>query len=63
MSNAQRTAQLIAETVEMIDQLQVWFAAKPYGWRERATPEQLQQWEDRSLEQDWLITRLEMLEG
>jgi hypothetical protein len=44
-----------------IDALQVWFASKPYGWRERATAEQVQQWDDRSREQDYLTDRLAML--
>lgn len=51
------------EIRDAIDSLQVWFASKPYGWRERATPGQLQQWEDRSREQDYLNDRLEMMEG
>lgn len=57
------TAELIAETRDQIDQLQLWFAAKPYGWRERATPGQLQQWADREREESHLIERLETLRG
>ena len=53
--------EVIADIKSQIDNLQQWFAAKPYGWRERATPEQLQQWADREREQDYLIERLEML--
>jgi hypothetical protein len=45
-----------------IDSLQQWFAAKPYGWRETATAQQLQQWADRELEQQRLIERLESLQ-
>lgn len=51
-----------ADLTAKIDALQVWFAGKPYGWRENATPGQLQQWEDRSREQDYLTERLAMLE-
>lgn len=51
------------EIRDAINSLQVWFASKPYGWREHATPGQLQQWEDRSREQDYLNDRLEMMEG
>ncbi len=42
-----------------IDELQLWFASKPYGWRESATPGQLQQWADREAELDALIRRLD----
>jgi len=63
MSNSQRTVELIADIKGRIDQLQIWFAAKPYGWRERATAGQLQQWEDRAREESYLIDRLEMLQG
>lgn len=63
MSNAQRTAKLIADIKGQIDQLQQWFANKPYGWRERATADHLQQWADREREESYLIDRLEMLQG
>lgn len=46
------------ELVNEIDRLQAWFAAKPYGWRERATPEQIKQWEDRERLEADLIERL-----
>ena len=51
------------EILAALDGLQVWFAAKPYGWRETATPGQLQQWADREREQDYLIDRLEAMNG
>ncbi len=51
------------EIISQIDQLQIWFASKPYGFRERATPQQLQQWSDRDREMEHLITRLEMIRG
>jgi len=51
------------EVVAALESLQVWFAGKPYGWRERATPEQLQQWEDREREQEYLIGILERMGG
>jgi len=47
------------DVLNAIEDLQMWFAAKPYGWRERATPQQLQQWTDREREQDNLIDMLE----
>jgi hypothetical protein len=53
----------VKEIKAQLHELQVWFAAKPYGWRERATPGQLQQWADREREEGYLIERLEMLEG
>jgi hypothetical protein len=45
-----------------IDELQMWFARKPYGWREKASPEQLQQWADREREESYLLDRLAMVE-
>jgi hypothetical protein len=56
-------AQVAAEIKSQIDSLQVWFASRPYGFREHATPEQLQQFADREREQEALIERLEVLEG
>jgi hypothetical protein len=53
----------IADIKGKIEELQMWFARKPYGWTERATPEQLQQWTDREREQESLNARLETLEG
>ena len=61
MTATTKTAELVAGLVARIDALQVWFAAKGYGWRERATPGQVQQWEDREREEAHLITRLAML--
>jgi hypothetical protein len=43
---------------ERIDELQTWFAGKPYGWRDTATPGQRQQWTDRVAEHDRLEDRL-----
>ena len=51
------------QVLAAIDELQVWFARKPYGWREQATPGQLQQWEDREREHELLCDRLELLTG
>jgi hypothetical protein len=53
----------IDEVKSQIDSLQVWFASRPYGWRERATPGQVQQWDDRVKEEEYLIERLEVLQG
>jgi hypothetical protein len=49
------------ELLAQLEDLQLWFASKPYGWRERATPDQLQQWDDRSREQDRIVSALERL--
>ena len=46
-----------------LDALQAWFAGLTYGFRENATPGQLQQFTDREREQDYLIGRLEDLEA
>lgn len=62
MNGRQMTpAEKAAEIRGMLDELQMWFARKPYGWRERATPDQLQQWTDREREEEYLIGRLEMI--
>jgi len=53
---------LKAELLAKLDELQLWFARKPYGWREQATPDQLQQWADREREHEYLIARLELIE-
>lgn len=53
----------IDEVKGMLDALQVWFASRPYGWRERATAGQLRQWADREREEEYLIGRLETLEA
>jgi hypothetical protein len=63
MSYAKPNAEVIANIRGQIDQLQLWFAGRPYGFREHASPEQLQQFTDREREQEYLIGRLEMLEG
>lgn len=57
------TTEQAAEIRGQIEELQLWFARKPFGWRERATPGQLQQWEDREREEANLIARLELIEG
>jgi hypothetical protein len=56
------TAEVVADIKSQIDSLQVWFASRPYGWRERATAEQLRQWDDRVREEEYLLGRLEMLD-
>jgi hypothetical protein len=63
MSYAKPNAEVIADIRGQIDQLQIWFASRPYGFRERASLDQLQQWADREREQEYLNERLEMLEG
>jgi hypothetical protein len=59
----QATEMRVKEIKAAIHELQLWFAAKPYGWRERASADQLQQWADREREEAYLIERLEMLQG
>lgn len=44
-----------------MEDLQRWFARRPYGWRERATEDQVQQWDDRSAEYDRLQSLLEQI--
>lgn len=51
------------DIVSQIDSLQTWFASRPYGFREHATTQQTQQWNDREREMDYLTTRLEMIRG
>ncbi len=53
--------ELKADLTAKLDALQAWFAAKPCGWRETATPGQLQQWADRERDEAALVERLEML--
>lgn len=53
---------LVNDLKARLDEIQIWFVAKPYGWRETATAGQLQQWADRSREQDAIVARLEMLD-
>lgn len=57
------TQTLVTEIKARIDALQVWFAVKPCGWKKWATPQQLQQWDDREREEQYLLERLEMLEA
>lgn len=58
-----RVQERVAEIRAQLDALQLWFAGKPYGFLDRATTEQRQQWYDREREQDYLIHRLEVLAG
>lgn len=51
------------EIRSQIDELQLWFASKPYGWLTRATAGQRQQWMDRVNEEGRLIERLAEIEG
>lgn len=44
-----------------LDELQIWFAGKRPGWRERATEGQIQQYEDREREEAGIIERLELM--
>jgi len=62
-TNKETKMETIEPSKAQIDALQDWFAAKPYGWRETATPGQLQQWADREREEAGLVARLEMLEA
>lgn len=48
------------ELLIQIDELQTWFASRPYGWRQNATSGQLQQFADRERELNSLIGRLEL---
>lgn len=57
------TTSRIEEIKSQLDSLQIWFAARPYGWRENATAGQIQQWDDRVREEEYLLARLEMLTG
>lgn len=50
------------EIKALLNDLQVWFAGKPYGWRETATPGQVRQWEDRVREEQALLRRLNRME-
>ncbi len=49
------------EILNAIESLQVWFAARPYGWRDHATAGQLQQAADRERELDSLVAKLERM--
>lgn len=46
-----------------IEELQLYFARKPYGWTATATAGQLQQYADRSREYDNLVRALDRIEG
>ena len=58
-----QTQDQTAEVKSQLDSLQLWFARKGYGFTERCSPEQLQQYRDRETEMDRLINRLEILQG
>ncbi len=49
------------QILAMIEELQMWFARKPYGWTRTATPDMLRQYEDRERELESLLIRLEMM--
>ena len=53
----------VKEIKAQLAELQLWFARKPYGWRERATADQLRQWDDRAREEDRLVDLLQELNG
>lgn len=52
----------IEDIKAQLDELQMWFARKPYGWYDKATAEQRQMWIDREQEQDRLICALEEIQ-
>lgn len=56
-------AERVAEIKAQLEALQVYFASRPYGFRETASPEQVRQFEDRVREQEYLIGRLETIEA
>jgi len=49
------------ELLAALESLQLWFAAKPYGFTETCSPERLQQYRDREREQEWIVSRLEAM--
>jgi hypothetical protein len=49
------------EIEAVMEELQQWFARRPYGWRGRATADQIRQWDDRSAEYDRLLSLLERM--
>lgn len=44
-----------------LNELQLWFARKPYGFTEKCSPDQLQQYRDREREQDNILARLALM--
>lgn len=58
-----KTQESINTILGQIDELQMWFASRPYGFSDNATPDQLKQFSDREREMDRLIERLEMLKA
>lgn len=46
-----------------IEELQLYFSRKCYGWTKTATPDQLQQYADRSREYNNLVRALDRIEG
>lgn len=44
------TTTRINEIRAQIEELQMWFSRKPYGWTQTATPQQVQQYADREKE-------------
>lgn len=54
-------AETKASILAQIDSLQIWFASRPYGFTEKCSPQQLQQFADREREQEYLVERLEMM--
>ena len=56
--NAQDTK---TELLARLEDLQRWFAGKPYGFTETCSPDRLQQYRDREREQDAILWRLERI--
>lgn len=56
------TSDKVAEIKVQIEELQVWFAARPYGYRDLG-PTQAQMMADREAEYEMLVEKLERLEG
>lgn len=50
-----------AEVLAKIDEIQLYFASRPYGFRERASRSQLEYFEAREREYDRLLARLDEL--
>lgn len=46
------------EIKKAIEELQVWFASRTWGWRETATAGQIQQHDDRVVELENLVRKL-----